>query len=108
MRKISCPMEIIFIILKGKWSPIILWRLRLENQRIISLKIFLPECNEKVIIEQLKELIKYGVVEKIDFNTYPRHTEYKLTILGRKIIPILEKFQEFGLEYLQKSQLFTL
>ena len=107
MRKITCPLEIAFIILKGKWSPIILWRMRLGKQRIIDLKKVILECNEKMIIEHLKELIEYGLVEKIEFDIYPKHTEYSLTEFGKELIPILAQFQKFGNRYLQKTQLLT-
>ena len=38
MREITCPLEAIFYILKGKWSPMIVWRARLGNQRLTDLK----------------------------------------------------------------------
>ncbi|MGL5056469.1 MAG: winged helix-turn-helix transcriptional regulator [Fusobacteriaceae bacterium] len=107
MREVTCPLEIAFIVLKGKWSPIILWRMRLGSQRITDLKKDIVQCNEKMIIEHLKELIRYGLVSRIDYNTYPKHTEYVLTPLGNELIPILMQFQEFGNRYLQNSQLLT-
>lgn len=107
MREVTCPLEIAFIILKGKWSPIILWRMRLGNQRIADLKRDIVQCNEKMIIEHLKELMSYGLVSRIDFDTYPKHTEYALTPLGVELIPILTQLQEFGSRYLQNSQLLT-
>ncbi|MGL5099007.1 MAG: winged helix-turn-helix transcriptional regulator, partial [Fusobacteriaceae bacterium] len=58
MREVTCPLEIAFIVLKGKWSPIILWRMRLGSQRITDLKKDIVQCNEKMIIEHLKELIR--------------------------------------------------
>lgn len=107
MREITCPLELIFHILKGKWSPIIIWRMRLGNQRLTDLKKDIVNCNEKMLIQHLNDLIKYGILEKIEFNVYPKHTEYKLTEFGWKLIPILAKFQELGVEYLQKKELLT-
>lgn len=107
MREITCPLETIFYILKGKWSPMIVWRARLGNQRLTDLKKDIINCNEKMLIQHINELLEYGVLEKIEYNIFPKHTEYKLTEFGWKLIPILAKFQELGIEYLQKSQLLT-
>lgn len=107
MREITCPLELIFHILKGKWAPMIVWRARLGNQRLTDLKKDILNCNEKMLIQHINELIKYGVLEKLEFLEYPKHTEYRLTDFGWKLIPILAKTQELGIEYLQKSQLFT-
>lgn len=103
MRKITCPLEIIFHILKGKWAPMIVWRARLGNQRLSELKKDILYCNEKMLIEHINKLIEYGILEKIEYNTYPKHTEYKLTDFGWELIPALAKFQELGIKYLQKS-----
>lgn len=107
MREITCPLEAIFFILKGKWAPIILWRMRLGNQRLIDLKKDIIGCNEKMLIQHLNNLIEYGLLEKIEYDVYPKHTEYKLTEFGKELIPSFAKFQELGLKYLQKSKLLT-
>lgn len=107
MREITCPLEIAFIILKGKWSPIILWRMRLGNQRITDLKKIIPQCSSKMLISHLKELMEYGLIDRVEYNVYPKHTEYFLTELGKELIPILIQLQQFGNQYLQNSNLLT-
>ncbi|WP_297405967.1 helix-turn-helix domain-containing protein [uncultured Cetobacterium sp.] len=100
---ITCPLELIFYILKGKWTPIILWRMRLGNQRLTDLKKDIVECNEKMLIQHLNDMIIYGLLEKIEFEVYPKHTEYRLTEFGLELIPVLAKFQELGIKYLIKK-----
>ena len=46
-------------------------------------------------------------LKKIEYDVYPKHTEYKLTEFGWSLIPVLAKFQEIGIGYLQNSQLLT-
>ena len=82
MREITCPLEAIFHILRGKWAPMIVWRARLGNQRLTDLKKDILNCNEKMLIQHINELLEYGVLEKIEYDVYPKHTEYKLTEFG--------------------------
>lgn len=107
MREITCPLEAVFFVLRGKWSPIILWRMRLGSQRLTDLKKDILGCNEKMLIQNLNEMIVYGLIEKKEYDVYPKHTEYKLTEFGKELIPTFAKYQELGIKYLQKSELFT-
>lgn len=103
MKELTCPLEVIFFILKGKWAPIILWRMRLGNQRLTDLKKNIIGCNEKMLIQHLNDMIEHGLLEKIEYNVYPKHTEYKLTEFGKEFIPILAKIQALGIKYLSKN-----
>lgn len=56
-----------------------------------------------MLLEQLKELIDYGFVEKKSFDGYPLHVEYSLTIdMGMKIIDALKIMQSIGIDYLKE------
>ncbi|MGL4357835.1 winged helix-turn-helix transcriptional regulator [Cetobacterium sp.] len=103
MREITCPLEAVFFILRGKWIPIILWRMRLGNQRLTDLKKVIVGCNEKMLIQHLNDMIEYGLIEKIEYDVFPKHTEYILTEFGKELIPTLAKFQELGIKYLGKN-----
>lgn len=46
--------------------------------------------SEKVLSQQLKELAKDGLVERIQYNTIPLKVEYILTPLGEDLIPALD------------------
>ncbi|MGL5188119.1 MAG: winged helix-turn-helix transcriptional regulator, partial [Cetobacterium sp.] len=72
MREITCPLEAVFFILRGKWIPIILWRMRLGNQRLTDLKKVIVGCNEKMLIQHLNDMIEYGLIEKIEYDVFPK------------------------------------
>lgn len=56
-----------------------------------------------MLLEQLKELIDYGFVEKRSFDGYPLRVEYSLTIdMGMKIIDALKIMQSIGIDYLKE------
>ncbi|MGL5124204.1 MAG: winged helix-turn-helix transcriptional regulator [Fusobacteriaceae bacterium] len=105
MRKITCPLEITCELIKGKWSPILLWRMRLGPQRLTELKEVIVNCNEKMLIDHLKLLIKYELIEKKTYDIFPKHTEYTLTDLGKKLLPLLIDMQKFG-EFYMNSEVY--
>lgn len=59
----------------------------------------MPEASERVLAQQLKELMEYGVVEKQVINSVCKHTEYSLTKLGRTLIPIIEQLRDWGNDF---------
>jgi len=48
--------------IKGKWKPIILWTLKNGPISLSSLKTSINGITQKMLIEQLKELIRSGLV----------------------------------------------
>ena len=75
----TCPLELVQDMIKGKWKPIILWRLRLGATSLSKLERDIDGITQKMLLEQLKELIDYGFVKKTTFEGYPLHVEYSLT-----------------------------
>lgn len=98
----TCPLELTHDMLKGKWKPIILWRLRLGATSLTTLKKDIKGISEKMLLEQLKELIEYQFVQKHTFDGYPLRVEYFLSeTRGRKILEALEVMQQLGDDFLK-------
>lgn len=104
----TCPLELIFDFLKGKWKPIIIWRLRLGKTQLTSLNNDITGINQKMLIQHLKELMESGIVDKITYDGYPLKVEYFLTDFGLKILEGLRIFQNLGLDYIESHDEFTL
>ena len=81
----TCPLELTHDITKGKWKPIILWQLGKEKMSLSQLEKDISGINQKMLLEQIKELIYFGMVSKQFFKGYPLKVEYTLTERGRKI-----------------------
>ena len=82
----------------GRWKLLIIWHLQSETLRYNEIRKRIENISEKMLIQQLKELIKSGWVDKIDYNEIPPRTEYRLTKLGQTFIPILKSIAEWGTE----------
>lgn len=97
----TCPLELAHDMIKGKWKPIILWRLRLGKTSLAKLEKDIKGITQKMLLEHIKELIQYGLVDKIKYNGYPLRVEYFLTqSKGIKMIKCLEILQEIGMDYM--------
>lgn len=92
----TCNVAYAVKIIGGKWKIYILWQLLGKRMRFSEIHRAVPGISEPVLIVQLKELQKDGVVRRIDFKTVPPHVEYELTPLGQSLDIVLEKLQAWG------------
>jgi DNA-binding HxlR family transcriptional regulator len=67
-------------------------------RRYGELKRLLPDISEKMLIQELKSLVEYGILEKRSYHEIPPRVEYVLTGRGRKVLPLIEAIKTFGIE----------
>lgn len=94
----TCPLELTHDAIRGKWKPIILWQLSKMPQSLSDLRRSITGVTQKMLIQQLNELIQYGFVDKIRYEGYPLQVEYRLTERGRKIFQAVTIMQDVGIE----------
>lgn len=100
----TCPLELTHDMIKGKWKPIILWRLRLGSTSLAQLERDINGITQKMLLEHLKELMEYGLVDKQVFEGYPLKVAYSLTeVRGHRILEALTIMQELGIEFMLAS-----
>jgi DNA-binding HxlR family transcriptional regulator len=92
----TCGMSIALRILGGRWKPGIIWHLAQDRMRYSQLKALIPNISERMLVQQLKELEKYGFVERFAFPEVPPRVEYALTDEGKTLIPIVQSLAEWG------------
>lgn len=103
-QELTCPLEITHDYLRGKWKPIIIWRLRLGKTQLVQLENDIKGISQKMLIQQLRELIEFGIVEKETSAGYPLQTFYFLTAdRGQRALKIMELMQQLGIEYMQST-----
>ncbi|MFV0551622.1 MAG: winged helix-turn-helix transcriptional regulator [Anaerorhabdus sp.] len=97
----TCPLELTHDMLKGKWKPIILWRLRLGPTSLSQLDKDINGITQKMLLQHLKELVEFGFVSKESYQGYPLRVEYFLTRnRGEKLLQALNIMQELGKEFM--------
>lgn len=95
-------------VLGGKWKVLILWNIRNRPQRLSELKRLIPAISEKMLIQQLRELEKDGIVHRRDYGEMPPRVEYSFTAHGetlKPIFPVLCSWGELHLKYLENDKL---
>jgi len=102
----TCPLEIVHDIIKGKWKTIIMFQLRKGNLSLSDLERGIEGISQKMLLQQLNELQKFGLVSKNVFPGYPLHVEYFLTERkGRRMLEAIQIMQEIGIEYMDEHGL---
>lgn len=97
----TCPLELTHDMIKGKWKPIILWRLRLGPTSLAKLERDIDGISQKMLLQHLKELTDFGFIGKKVYEGYPLKVAYFLTDpQGKKLLSALEIMQEVGIAYM--------
>lgn len=87
-------------IICGKWRLYIIFQLGTESRRYGELRRMIPEVSEKVLIQELKELVALGVLEKKTYNEVPPRVEYGLTPKALQVLPTLLQLTSVGETFL--------
>lgn len=93
---IDCPFEAAMDLISGKWKGMILFRLMKQKMRFNELKNSINGISQKMLSQQLKELEKYGIVDKKIYPQIPLKVEYSLTPLGRGLEKPLKQIRDWG------------
>lgn len=81
----NCPVEAALDAMGGKWKPVISWHLSQHDFRFGELRRAIPRVSQKVLVEQLRQLEKSGVVARHIEPTVPPMVSYSLTPHGETL-----------------------
>ncbi len=81
----NCPTRRILNIIGAKWTLAILPLLRARPMRNNELLRTIDGVSQRVLTETLRHLERHGLVARRDYQTLPRHIEYRLTPLGESL-----------------------
>lgn len=86
--------------IQGRWKLPILFRLYADDaMRTMQMKRDLPGISQKVLTQQLRELVADRLIKRIDFNEKPLRVEYRLSSLGRDLMPVLIAARVFSVSH---------
>ena len=89
-------------VLGGKWKLLILWNLKDCKRRFSELKRLMPTISEKMLIQQLRELEKDGLVHRHVYPQVPPKVEYSFTDYAESLIPVLQVLCNWGERHLER------
>ena len=91
-----CGLDAAVSVIGGKWKALILWALSVEPRRTGELRRELDGVSEKVLIQQLRELERDGIVMRTVHDQVPPKVVYALTPRGASLERALAPLGEWG------------
>lgn len=71
--------------------------------RLGELRRLIPHASKKVLVQQLHELEKDGIVVRTDFSRKIKHVEYTISApLGDEVVTLLQLLSDWGLRNAQE------
>jgi DNA-binding HxlR family transcriptional regulator len=84
-------------LLEGRWKMVILFQLFAGGTRRFSeLERAIPAVSQKMLIQQLRELERDGIVVRTVYPQVPPKVEYGLTIWGQALCPALDALLDWS------------
>ena len=92
----DCPLTAALAAMGSKWKMIIIYWLAEEPRHFAGLRQLMPSISQKVLTEQLRELMADDIVAREETGQVPAPVIYSLTDYGRSLIPLIETVRQWG------------
>ncbi|MDQ6800024.1 MAG: helix-turn-helix transcriptional regulator [Acidobacteriota bacterium] len=99
----GCPLTAAFAAIGGKWKLIILYWLAESPRHFAALRKLIPGISQKVLTEQLRELIADQIVRREPKGASPAPVEYSLTEYGQSVLPLVEIVRTWGRGHIERT-----
>ena len=100
-RYIACPIRQVISKFGDKWSMLVLYTLgQSENNvlRFSELHEHMIDCSQKMLSQTLRNLESNKLVSRKVYPVVPPKVEYRLTEVGKSLIPTLDSLVAWGNE----------
>ncbi|MEH3124597.1 helix-turn-helix domain-containing protein [Agrobacterium cavarae] len=85
----KCGLDVSLRVVGGKWKPLILYHVQGGPTRFSELKRRVGSISEKVLIQQLRDLVGMEVLTRRDHQCVPPVVDYELTPFGDTLVQAL-------------------
>lgn len=92
----DCPITAASAATGGKWKLLIVYWLADSPKHFGALRQHLPDISQKVLTEQLRELMADDIVRRERTGRVPAPVVYSLTDYGRSLVPIVDAIRLWG------------
>src|SRR5882672_2630328 len=90
--------------IEGRWKILILFHLfGAPVLRFSELRRAIAGVSQKMLIQQLRELEKDGIVELLFYSGVPPRVEYRLTKVGTALRPALKALQSWAVSRMTEA-----
>lgn len=104
MSKDPCQIAIALDVIGGKWKGPILWWIKDEPRRFNELRRLMPEITPRTLTNQLRDLVRDGMVIRTQYEEIPPRVEYSITDRCRSLLPLLDELSAWGKKHITGIQ----
>ena len=97
----SCEGHQILEKIASKWTILILYALTQGKKRYSDLKQQIAGVSSKMLIQNLRNLERYGLINREIYPTVPPRVDYSLTVLGESLSEPLAALGEWAYRHIQ-------
>ena len=94
----QCGLDVSLAVVGGKWKPLILYHVQDGPVRFAEIKRRVVGISEKVLIQQLRDLVAMNVLVRCDHQRVPPVVDYELTAFGGTLVKALVPLCDWGNE----------
>ena len=98
----GCPLTAALAAIGGKWKLIIVYWLAESPKHFAGLRKAMPGISQKVLTQQLRELVNDGIVNREPRGAVPAPVVYSLSDYGRSVLPLVESVRVWGRAHLER------
>ena len=104
---INCAGHQILEHVANKWTVLIVYALTQGKKRYSELKQQIVGVSPKMLIQNLRSLERYGLIEREVYPTVPPRVEYSLTPLGVSLVEPLAILGEWAYQHISEVKTAT-
>lgn len=98
----DCPLTAALAAISGKWKLIIIYWLAEAPRHFAALRQLMPSISQKVLTQQLRELVADDIVHRAAGGKAPAPVTYTLTGYGRSVMPLVEQARSWGRGHIER------
>jgi DNA-binding HxlR family transcriptional regulator len=99
----GCPIEASLDVLGGRWKGLLLFYIGREPQRFHELRKRLLHVSQRMLVRQLRELERDGLIlRKIEAGV-PAKVEYSATTALTELWPLLNQLRDWGAHHVMQA-----
>lgn len=92
----ACGLDVALMVIGGKWKPLILYHVQSGPTRFSEIRRCIGGISEKVLIQQLRDLVALKVLVRNDHHRVPPVVDYALTPFGETLVKALIPLCDWG------------
>ena len=98
----DCPLTAALAATGGKWKLIIIYWLAESPRHFSELRQLMSGISQKVLTEQLRELVADDIVSRDRTGPVPAPVRYSLTPYGESLVPLVDTVRAWGRGHIER------